>query len=445
MLRVRRVEWPTGGSLQGVVDSDSRWWDCPLDVETLAAEAVGTVRRAAAELARVRGLDLHVSTTPALIAASFAAHEHLRVDGRPVEGWAELSGFLPAADGWVRLHGNYPHHAEALRRTYGIQDRAGLERVLTARPAAEIEREVTAAGGIAARVRNRAEWEAGLQHAARRSWGWVEVLERGERPIPATGPSGDVGGADGSGGLLDGVRVLDLTRVIAGPTASQLLACLGADVLRVDPPHRPEIIAQHLSTGMGKRSAILDLRDAGQRERARTLAAGADVILTGYRPGMLARHGLGIEDLTELAPHAVIGALSAWGESGPWGERAGFDSIVQAATGIAELCGSAERPGALPVQALDHATGHRLAGAVLEALAAGCARTIRISLLGAADALLALPRPHGGGVAELPVPRVRVRSGGSRLFAVPPPLLVDGRTIERDVPEYGAAAPVWRE
>ncbi|WP_210388873.1 CoA transferase, partial [Brachybacterium sp. HMSC06H03] len=257
----------------------------------------------------------------------------------------------------------------------------------------------------------------------------------------ATAPRG--GGDGAAGGLLDGVRVLDLTRVIAGPTASQLLACLGADVLRIDPSHRPEILAQHLSTGMGKRSAILDLRDAAQRERARTLAAGADVILTGYRPGALARHGLGVEDLADLAPHAVIGALSAWGGSGPWGERAGFDSIVQAATGIAALCGSAERPGALPVQVLDHATGHRLAGAVLEALAAGRARTLRIGLLGAAEALLSLPGPTGREVAALPMPTVRVRSGARELVAVPPPLLVGGRTIERDVPEYGAAAPRW--
>lgn len=417
--------------------SSARWWACPLDVGTLAADVVERVRAAAAALSRARNLDLRPATSPALVVASFAALEHLRVDGDAVESWAELSGFARTADGWVRLHGNHPHHAAALQKLYGIRDRAGLERALAARTGSQVEQEVTAAGGIAVRVLDRAQWQEHPQARDCARHGWVEVEDRGAREPPTPiRPRPE---------LLAGVRVLDLTRVIAGPTCSQLLSCLGADVLRVDPPHRPEILEQHLSTGMGKRSTLLDLRDAVQRDRALSLAAGADVILTGYRPGALDRHGFGTEDLAALAPQAVIGALSAWGEAGPWGRRAGFDSIVQAATGIAVACGTSERPGALPVQALDHATGHLLAAAVLEALAEGRARTIRVSLLGAAEALHSLPRPPGGDVAEHPVPTVRVRSGARELIAVPPPLLIDGRTIERDVPEYAAAAPVWRD
>lgn len=420
------------------------WRDCPLDVDALARDAVRRVRDAAEGLARARGVEPRLGTDDALLAASFAAYEHLRVDGAAVGAWADLSGFARAADGWVRLHGNYPHHAEALRRLYGVRDREGLDRALAQRGAAEIEQEVTAAGGIAVRVRDRAEWAAHPQARARAGRAWVEVEERGERgALPPLRAGED---------LLAGVRVLDLTRVIAGPTASQLLACLGADVLRIDPPHRPEILAQHLSTGMGKRSAVLDLREAGQRAQGHALAAAADVILTGYRPGALARHGLGPEDLAALAPQAVIGVLSAWGGTGPWGERPGFDSIVQAATGIAVECGDEDRPGALPVQALDHASGQLLAAHVLEALAAARVRTVRVSLLGAAEELLSGPAPAevpagGAGTgdeAELPVQWAEVRSGRLRLSAVPPPLLVDGRTIARDVGEYGAAAPAWK-
>ena len=439
----------------------ARWWACPLDVETFAVDAVERVRDAAAALTRARGLDLHVTTSPALTAASFAALEHLHVDGVPAPTWAELSGFARAADGWVRLHGNYPHHAEVLRELYGIRDRDGLDRALAVRPAAQIEDEVAAAGGIAVAVRTAEEWQMHPHHLATAGEPWTTVVDRGARPTL------HVLGGTFPALPLDGVRVLDLTRVIAGPSCTQLLACLGADVLRIDPPHRPEIPAQHLSTGMGKRSAAMDLRRPDHAVRVRELAASADVILDGYRPGALARHGLGTEDLEALAPQAVIVSLSAWGEHGPWGQRPGFDSIVQAATGIAVRCGSAERPGALPVQALDHATGHRIAAHVIEALAAGRAVTVRASLLGAARTLLAAgppasddvvgpaveaagPAGEGAGpaveAAGPSVPRVRVVARGTeqRLEAVPPPLLLDGHTIEKDVPEHGAAEPVWR-
>src|SRR5690606_16706632 len=126
-------------TVPGMTSATDRWWDCPLDVETFACDAVDRARDAAAHLARARGLDVHVDTSPALIGASFAAYDHLRVDGEGVETWAELSGFVRAADGWVRLHGNFPHHAAALRELYGIRDRAGLESVLARRRAADIE------------------------------------------------------------------------------------------------------------------------------------------------------------------------------------------------------------------------------------------------------------------------------------------------------------------
>ena len=435
-----------------MTSAPDRWWDCPLDVETFACDAVGRAGDATAHLARARGLDVQVDTSPALIAAGFAAYDHLRVTGERVETWAELSGFVRAADGWVRLHGNFPHHAAALHDLYGVRDRAGLERVLARRRAADVEEEVTAAGGIAARVRDREEWAAHPQARARAGRPWAEREDRGERA--------PLGQARAGALPLAGVRVLDLTRVLAGPTASQLLACLGADVLRLDPPQLPEIPTQHLATGMGKRSAVLDLRREEDRGTAQELAATADAILLGYRPGALARHGFGAEELARRSPCAVIAELSAWGTTGPWGERAGFDSIVQAASGIAALCGpedrnrAGSRPGALPVQALDLATGHVLAAEVIGALAEARARTIRLSLLGAAEALCALPRPAPAagagpepGGRERPaapeVPRARVGAGELVLDLVPPVLTLDGQSLARDVGAYGAAAPAW--
>ena len=435
-----------------------RWWGGPLDTERLAGTAVRRVRDAAAELAAARGLDVRIDTTDALTAASFAAHEHLRIDGRAPRAWGELSGFVAARDGWVRLHGNYPHHAAIIREVLGIDDRAGLEREVGRLEAAEVESRIAAAGGIAVAVRTEHEWQAHPHHLATADDPWSSVEERRDRPELSRLDGPATPAAPGTAGRpatlpLPGVRVLDLTRVIAGPMGSQLLACLGADVLRIDPPHRPEILAQHLSTGMGKRSALLDLRR--DEDRLRTLAAEADVILDGYRPGALAAHGLGTEDLEQLAPTAVIVSLSAWGEHGPWGGRAGFDSIVQAATGIADACGTGDRPGALPVQALDHATGNLMAAHVLTALARARAATIRLSLLGAARTLLAEPSPDapdappavGGETLEvlevLEVPRVTVMSADGPLEAVPPPLQIAGRTLERPVGGYGAATVGW--
>jgi crotonobetainyl-CoA:carnitine CoA-transferase CaiB-like acyl-CoA transferase len=185
--------------------------------------------------------------------------------------------------------------------------------------------------------------------------------------------------------------VLDLTRVLAGPIAGRSLAALGAEVLRIDPPHLPEIPAQHLDTGVGKRSAVLDL---AQRDAREALLAGADVLLMGYRPGSLSRFDLDAEALARRHPHLVVVSLSAWGHKGPWAERRGFDSLVQAASGIALICGS---PGALPAQALDHASGYLMATAALRGLSARARGELiapaRVALARTAAELLGAPRP----------------------------------------------------
>jgi len=423
------------------MEASRRWWTGPFDVEQLARSSVRRARDAAAELAAARELDLRIETTPELVTASFAAIEHLRIDGRIPRPWGEFSGFVEARDGWLRLHGNYPHHAEVLRTVLAVRDRTGLEREIARRDASQVAEEITAEGGIAAVVRTRQEWAAHPHARARAGAEGVSITDRGARPVLPSATSSVDGTTPSALSPLAGVRVLDLTRVIAGPSGTQLLACLGADVLRIDPPHLPELLDQHLSTGMGKRSAQLDLRRGPGTVRA--LAAGADVIVCGYRPGALARAGVGIEELEQLAPQAVIVSLSAWGERGPWGQRAGFDSIVQAASGIAVDCGTDGRPGALPVQALDHATGQLIAARVMESLARARAATLRLDLLGAADALLALPAPPEDPPAPRDVPTVQVPSGVSVLEAVPPPLLVNGATIQRPVGPYGAAAPRW--
>ncbi|MDN3310607.1 CoA transferase [Microbacterium oryzae] len=410
-----------------------RWWHGPLDVEGLAISAVSTAVEAVGAVVRARGSSASVDTSSELIRSAFETVEHVRIDGRGFSPWAELSGFVRCADGSVRLHGNYPHHAEAIRRAVGITTRPELDEVAARMPAQEFEDAVLDARGVAARVRTTEEWHEHGQGRLMRDVPWTEVVPTGERALPT-----------GDDSPLAGVRVLDLTRVLAGPTCTQLLACLGADVLRVDPPARPEILEQHLLTGMGKRSTELDLTD--HQGETRALLADADVVVLGYRPGSLDRFGLAPTTVAAEHPRLVVASLSAWGHEGPWGHRPGFDSIVQAATGISVRCADDDgRPGALPVQALDFATGYVLAARILELLAAGRGGLVRASLVGAAQTLLALPAPpEVDHEVSMGTTMVTVSSPHGTLFLPPPPLLVARRSIERDVGGYGAAAPAWR-
>ncbi|MEU6402007.1 CoA transferase [Streptomyces sp. NPDC046985] len=376
-----------------------------LPVRSLARACTGACALAAAELAARRaGLSAApgVRVDDGAVAAAFASERHLRVDGRAAASFAPLSRFWRTADGWVRTHANYPHHRARLLAALGAPEDAtedDVARRLSARGALETEEAVCAAGGLAVALRTAEEWAAHPQGSAAAARPLVERGRLDEAPARVLPP---LGGPDASGAPLlpaAGLRVLDLTRVIAGPVATRTLALLGADVLRVDAPRRPELADQHTDTGFGKRSTTLDLAaDTGAFEE---LLASADVVITGYRPGALDRFGLSPEALAERRPGVVVAQLSAWGGYGPWGGRRGFDSLVQAATGIAAAEGSAQAPGALPAQALDHGTGYLLAAAVLRTLTEqsyeGGSRVVRLALARTAAWLTGAAAPAGGG------------------------------------------------
>ncbi|MBC2901853.1 CoA transferase [Streptomyces cupreus] len=331
-----------------------------LPVRELARACVGVCALAAAELGAARAGRSDVPEArvdDGAVGTAFVSERHLLIDGRAPVTFAPLSRFWRTGDGWVRTHANYPHHRERLLRALGPAD--CLDVALAERSALEVEEAVYAAGGLAVAVRTPEEWAAHPQAVAVAGRPLVERERLGTARARVLPP------LDGAPPAA-GVRVLDLTRVIAGPVATRTLALLGADVLRVDPPGSPELPDQHADTGFGKRSAALDL--ARDRAAFEELLASADVVVTGYRPGALDRFGLSPEALLERRPGLIVAQLSAWGAYGPWGGRRGFDSLVQAASGIAMLEGSPEQPGALPAQALDHGTGYLLAAAVLRAL-----------------------------------------------------------------------------
>ncbi|WP_348994458.1 CoA transferase [Pseudarthrobacter sp. AL20] len=253
---------------------------------------------------------------------------------------------------------------------------------------------------------------------------------------------------------MAGLKVLDLTRVIAGPTARRHLGALGADVLRIDPPQLPELGNVFIDSGFDKRSAEADLRDPAAMEAVRLLIESADVVVTGYREGGLDPFGLASEALLQARPDLVIVALSAWGSGGPWTGRRGFGSLVQAACGIAERYGRTTddgwRPGALPVQALDHATGYGLAAAAFALLAErlrnGRGGAPRRSLARTAEELFWLPALAGHG-GSLPAPDLRVMdSPYGRLRYVGPPIMADGVPLaySKGPVRYGTSQLRWQ-
>ncbi|AZK97536.1 CoA transferase [Streptomyces tsukubensis] len=422
-----------------------------LPVRELARACVGACSLAAAQLlARRTGAPVPpVRIDEAAVAAAFVSERLLRIDGRSLTPFAPLSGFLRTGDGWVRTHANYPHHRAALLRALGLHDpgdgddRAlarNLAAELASRTAHEVQETVYAAGGLAVAV-------AGAPG-----------------PPPAETPPLTVRSAPGEGPARPlppaalpaaGVRVLDLTRVIAGPVATRTLALLGADVLRIDPPRLPEDPDAHADTGPGKRSALLDLAAPGDRRIFDELLDTADVLVLGYRPGALDALGLDPGTLAARRPGLITARLDAWGDPNPLAGRRGFDSLVQAATGIAAVEAAEDgRPGVLPAQALDHGTGYLLAAAVLRALTerqeTGGGRLLRLSLAATASWLLhgirpPLPEPPRSPAPD-PAPWLTTTASpyGTLRHALTP-VHYEGapRSWSRPPSRWGTDRPVW--
>ncbi len=380
-----------------------------LPVLSAARACVAVCALAAAEFDGRGGAAGSVTVDDGAVATAFVSERHLRIDGRAPESFAPLSRMWRTADGWVRTHANYPWHRAALLSALGVgaESVESVESAMAGARSLEIEEAVYAAGGLAVALRTPREWAAHEQGAAvaRRPLLSMERVDdaavRGGGAASAVrggGAASVVRGAGAASAVRDrGLRprVLDLTRVIAGPVGTRSLALLGADVLRIDTPERPELPDQHADTGFGKRSALLDLRRTADRRTFEELLAGADAVVTGYRPGALDRFGLSPAALAERRPGLVVARLSAWGDYGPWAGRRGFDSLVQVASGIAAVEGGPERPGVLPAQALDHGTGYLLAAGVLRALterrAVGGSWRLEFALAQTAHWLCSLP------------------------------------------------------
>lgn len=351
-----------------------------------------------------RWQDIAVDMRHAL--AEFRSERYLRVNGGPApELWDRIAGLYPCGDGrWVRLHTNFPHHRDGvLRILHCAHDKDAVRAALAGWEAEAFEATASQAGLVVAAMRTFDEWRAHPQAQAIAGLPPLTIEKIGDappQPLPALPAHAE---ANVDARPLSGVRVLDFTRIIAGPVAGRTLAAHGADVLLVTAAHLPAIAPLVIDTGRGKRSCQLDLRDADDKRTLHKLLHGADVLVQGYRPGGLADLGAGAEAAARARPGIVYVSLSAYGHVGPWAGKRGFDSLVQTATGFnhdeAQATGSAD-PKPLPAQVLDHAAGYLLAFGAMAALhrraVEGGSWHVRVSLAQVGQWLRSLGRVPDG-------------------------------------------------
>lgn len=329
----------------------------------VAAAAAGLAGAWAARFGERRGLpaqSVEVEVAPA--AASLLGFALQSLDGRPAldRVFSPVTAmFRTADDRLIHLHGGFDHLADATCRLLACTpDGRSLAAAVASWEAQRLEDALAHAGLCGAIVRTPEEWAQHPQGRAVAGLPGVRLTRIGEsapiEPAQAVRP-------------LAGIRVLDLTRVLAGPTAGRTLAAHGAEVLRLDAPRLPSIEVFDLDTGRGKRSAWADLDDPRQAEVVAGLVAGADVVVQSYRPGALDARGLSPAAIAERRPGAVVVRLSCYGPEGPWADRRGWEQLAQSATGLAW----AEEPGAprlVPAAATDYTTGYLAAAGVAEAL-----------------------------------------------------------------------------
>ena len=365
------------------------------------AAALVAVGVASDDLWRLRGgRPQHLALDVRAAAASLLSFLLLRVPGLDVlRAPPPTVALYRARDGgWVHLHGGFPHLHEGTLALLGCDDAASaIARTVAGWDAQDLEDALAGAGLCGARLRSAAEWSAHPQGAALAGVPLVEVLRVGDaEPTPLPGPRARAAGAR----PLSGVRVLDLTRVLAGPTCARTLAEHGAEVLHVRSPRLPFIEPFVIDTNPGKRSCHLDLEESGDAARLRELVRGADVFCQSYRADALARRGFGPEALAALRPGIVAVSIDCYGHEGPWSARPGWEQLAQTVSGMAHEHGGTEAASIVPAAVTDYTTGHLAALGVLRALdrraREGGSWHVRTSLARTAFWIQSLPRAPGG-------------------------------------------------
>jgi len=420
-------------------------------VSDLAAASIGAAGLAIAELVEQLG-----GKAPAVTVDRRLSSFWFRTSLRPIAwevppAWDAVAGDYRSADGWIRLHTNAPHHRAAALAVLGVA--ASKEEVAQAVAnwrADELESAIVAGGGCAAAMHTQQQWAVHPQGQAVAAEPLLHIASFADAAKPSWPGSGDAHARP-----LAGIRVLDLTRVLAGPVATRFLAGYGAEVLRIDPPSwdEPGVVQE---VALGKRLARLDLRQAQGRATLEALLREADVLVHGYRADALSRLGFDEQARRRLNPGLIEVCLDAYGWSGPWLGRRGFDSLVQMSCGIADTGmqrWQREQPTPLPVQTLDHATGYLMAAAAIRGLTrrlqSGAGSAVHASLARTALLLMQHPAPadHVDFDAEnnddcATVIEATAWGDARRLKA---PVTVAGMPMqwERPAAQLGSSPPAW--
>jgi crotonobetainyl-CoA:carnitine CoA-transferase CaiB-like acyl-CoA transferase len=332
-------------------------------VGTAAAASLAAVGVAASDLWMLRtGRRQTVSVDIRAAAASLRFVRYVSINGqRARDPTGPISGFHAARNGrWVFIHGSYKHLADRAAGILGVPaEKAEVRRAVQSWDGEALEKAVLAAGGCATLTRTPEEWQAHPQHAAVASVPVVHISKIGNAPPEALREGARP---------LSGARVVDVTRVIAGPTCGRTLAEHGAEVLKVSREDLPNSGSSELASGLGKRSTYLDLRDARQADILRGLVRSGDVFAQSYRPGALASLGFSPSDVAKIRPGIVYVTLSAWGPGGPFSQYRGYDSIVSNANGMTLMSGADGIPHEFPTRALDYIAGYLMAFGAMVAL-----------------------------------------------------------------------------
>jgi hypothetical protein len=417
-------------------------------VSDLASAAIGVAVLSLADYLRARGHSAKTVIVDRRLASAWFSMTIRPIGWSLPPVWDAIAGDYRCADGWIRLHTNAAHHREAALSILKVPpEREVVAREVSQWPAEALETAVVSAGGCAARMMSRDEW---LRHPQGMAVSSDPLVRREETAGDRRADMPDVDPLK----PLSGVRVLDMTRVLAGPVATRFLAGFGADVLRIDPPgwDEPNVAPE---VTLGKRCARLDLRDPEDVRRWRTLLSTADILISGYRPDALDRLGWPAEARAEVRPGLIDVSLDAYGWSGPWALRRGFDSLVQMSAGIADAgmrWQAADHPVALRVQALDHATGYLMAAMAIEGLRArrqtGRGSRWRTSLAGIAELLAANPSTPHQEFALLGADDYASEvenTGWGPAHRLQPPLTLGGLqpSWNRPATAIGSASPLW--
>ncbi len=406
----------------------------PWPVGEIAAVALAQAGVAAGILARrADGDPGTVSVDVADAAASTIGFALMRVDGESmVRTNAEnpwVGRYRCADDRWIHLHGGFAPLVDRLAALLELpadSDEATIGSAVSEWESGRLEDAVAARRGCAAIIRTEAEWQAHPHGKLACSWPAVVVSAAADAVGLRWEPSPQR--------PLDGLRVLDLTRVLAGPTCGRTLAAFGADVLHVRGPQVPVVPAFVIDTGHGKRQAHCDMTDPDQLATLRQLALEADVVVQGYRPGVVARYGLDESSLRADGFGGVFGSVSAYGHEGPWSDRAGWEQLAQSTSGLCPDPLGDGPPAMLPCAATDYTTGFALAagvmGALDAALADGMARRVDASLCQTAAWILRAGRGDGNDAPSGLAPMmVRSQSGFGVVEHLGPCVDVDGLDV----------------